>query len=171
MALTKIIDIDTTPNLSLEELAQHKYLSFRLVTDRGVTHELVRHRIPSFGQESTRYVNYMEGIAICLPTGFYERPEIVQMEYQAAFVDADNHYRKLIELGEKPQQARAVLPTALKTEIVVTTNLAEWNHIWNLRMFGTTGAPHPDIKALMDKVYMQAVTIPTVSQYLALKEV
>ena len=97
----KIIDIDTTPNLSLEELAQHKYLSFRLVTDRGVTHELVRHRIPSFGQESTRYVNYMEGIAICLPTGFYERPEIVQMEYQAAFVDADNHYRKLIELGEK----------------------------------------------------------------------
>ena len=167
----KIIDIDTTPNLSLEELAQHKYLSFRLVTDRGVTHELVRHRIPSFGQESTRYVNYMEGIAICLPTGFYERPEIVQMEYQAAFVDADNHYRKLIELGEKPQQARAVLPTALKTEIVVTTNLAEWNHIWNLRMFGTTGAPHPDIKALMDKVYMQAVTIPTVSQYLALKEV
>ena len=167
----EIIDIDTIPQPSFEELAKHKYLSFRLVTDRGVTHELVRHRVASYGQESTRYVNYMKGISICLPTGFYDRPDVVQKEYQAAFVNADNHYRRLIELGEKPQQARAVLPTALKTEIVVTTNLAEWNHIWNLRLFGTTGAPHPDIKALMDKVYNQASAIPTVAKYLALKKV
>lgn len=167
----EIVDIDTMPHPSFEELSQHKYLSFRLVTDRGVMHELVRHRVASYGQESTRYVNYMKGISICLPAGFYDRPEVVQMEYQAAFTHADEHYRRLIELGEKPQQARAVLPMALKTEIVVTTNLAEWNHIWNLRLFGTTGAPHPDIKALMDKVYNQASTIPTVAKYLTLKEV
>lgn len=166
----EIIDIDTIPQPSFEELARHKYLSFRLVTDRGVTHELVRHRVASYGQESTRYVNYMRGLSICLPTGFYDRPEIVQEEYQAAFTHADEHYRKLIELGEKPEQARAVLPHAVKTEIVVTTNLAEWNHIWNLRLFGTTGTPQPDIKALMDMVYNKAITIPTVAEYLALKE-
>lgn len=62
------------------------------------------------------------------------------------------------------------MPHAVKTEIVVTTNLAEWNHIWNLRLFGTTGTPQPDIKALMDMVYNKAITIPTVAEYLALKE-
>lgn len=166
----KIVDIDTIPNLSAHEIEQHKHLTFRLITDRGVTHELVRHRPPSYGMESTRYVNYLAGISICLPTGFYEKPEVVQEEYQLAFQDADNHYRRLIELGEKPQQARAVLPTALKTEIVVTTNIKEWNHIWNLRLFGTTGAPHPDIKALMEQVYAIAGTDQTVAKYLAMKE-
>jgi len=167
----KIVDFDTISNLTVNEIEQHKFLTFRLITDRGVTHELVRHRPPSYGQESTRYVNYLAGISICLPAGFYTKPEIVQEEYQQAFQDADNHYRRLIEFGEKPQQARAVLPTALKTEIVITTNITEWNHIWNLRLFGTTGAPHPDIKALMEKVHAAAATDPIVAKYWAMKEI
>ena len=59
----------------------------------------------------------------------------------------------LIELGESPQPARAVLPTALKTELVVTANMNEWKHIMNLRYFGITGTPHPDMKVIAEKIY------------------
>lgn len=169
-AYIDIVNIDTLDDLATYEVEAHKYLSFRFITDRGVTHEMVRHRPPSYGQESTRYVNYLEGISICLPTGFYERAPEVQEEYQKAFAHADEHYRNLINMGEKPQQARAVLPNALKTEIVMTTNIAEWNHVWNLRVFGTTGAPHPDIKTIMQMAYDQAGTDPTVAKYYLMRE-
>lgn len=161
----QLVDLDSLPGLTLEEIEAHKALTLRLTTDRGVTHELVRHRPCSFAQESTRYVNYKEGISVALPAGFYERPVEVQEEYQKAFEDANRHYARLIELGQKPQEARAVLPTATKTEIVVTANVAEWNHIFNLRLFGTTGAPHPDIKALMEIAYEEAGKDPLVAQY------
>lgn len=160
-----MVDIDSLEDATPEEIEQHKYLTFRFTTDRGVTHEMVRHRPASYGQESTRYVNYKDGISICLPTGFYERPAEVQEEYQQAFADADRHYRKLIEMGQTPQQARAVLPTALKTEIVMTANVSEWNHVWNLRLFGATGAPHPDIKAVMWMAYNLAAKDPTIVAY------
>jgi thymidylate synthase (FAD) len=113
----------------------------------------VRHRPCSFAQESTRYVNYKDGLNISLPNQFYEKPEEVQGLYREAFEFVENVYRNLIESGETPQQARAVLPNALKTEIVVTANLEEWNHIINLRYHGTTGAPHPDIKVVAEKIY------------------
>ena len=148
-----IVKLSDFNDLTEEEILKHSYFTFRITTDRGVTHELVRHRLCSFAQESTRYVNYKEGLSIALPTGFYEKPEEVQKLYQEAFEDSERIYGKLIELGEVPQQARAVLPTALKTEIVVTTNLEEWNHIINLRYHGTTGAPHPDIKVVAEKIY------------------
>lgn len=163
----RMVDIEALPDLSHTELAEHFNMTFRFITDRGVTHELVRHRPASYGQESTRYVNYKAGINIALPTGFYEKPEEVQAEYEAAFWDAERHYIKLIELNEKPQQARAVLPTALKTEIVMTTTLKEWEHVFNLRLWGTTGAPHPDIKAIMDIAYKEALNAyPLAKRYL-----
>ena len=164
--VAKIVDLDTLPNLSDEEIAQHKYMTIRFITDRGVTHELVRHRPCSFAQESTRYVNYHEGLSIALPTGFYERPEEVQEEYQSAFLDAERHYGRLIEMGQTPQQARAVLPNATKTEIVVTTGMGEWRHILNLRLFGTTGAPHPDIKTIMEEAYPIFMNDPICKKYL-----
>lgn len=150
-----IVDIDTLPDLTDEEIMAHKYLTVRCVTDRGVTHEMVRHRPASYAQESTRYVNYKTGINIALPTDFYEKPEEVQAEYEAAFWDADRHYGALIEMGEKPQQARAVLPTATKTEIVMTANCGEWRHFFNLRLFGTTGKPHPDMAALAQLMHRE----------------
>lgn len=139
---------------TINELLNHVYPTFRIITDRGVTHELVRHRPCSFAQESTRYVNYKDGISIALPSGFYDRPGEVQLVYQKAFEAANRFYHDLIEYcGQTPQQARAVLPSATKTEIVVTTNLKEWVHIIKLRYFGTTGAPHPDIKFVIEKVF------------------
>lgn len=161
-----IVDIDTLPNLTDEEIGQHKYVTARFVTDRGVTHELVRHRPASFAQESTRYVNYLAGLSIALPTGFNERSPEVQEEYQQAFMDSERHYANLIKMGQVPQQARAVLPTALKTEIVVTACMAEWDHIFNLRLHGTTGNPHPDIKTIMEKVYPMFLDDPICKWYL-----
>ena len=150
----KFVDMnDLTYNFTDNELLKHMYFTFRIITDRGVTHELVRHRPCSFAQESTRYVNYKDGISIVLPCEFYSKPDEVQLLYQEEFECSERLYRSLIEYGETPQQARAVLPTALKTEIVVTTNLEEWNHIINLRYHGTTGAPHPNIKVVAEKIY------------------
>ena len=146
----KMVDLSDYDNLTKAEILAHRHITLKLVTDRGVTHELVRHRLCSFAQESTRYVNYQEGLSIALPTGLKEKHPEVQEEYEKAFMEAELHYSRLIELGEAPQQARAVLPTALKTEIVVTTNMTEWEHILNLRLYGTTGAPHPDIKTLFE---------------------
>lgn len=152
-----IVDLDTLPNLTMTEVHVHKTLTFRVVTDRGVTHEMVRHRPASYAQESTRYVSYQNGISIALPTGYMEKAMEVQEEYETAFFDAESHYRALLDLGEKPQQARAVLPTGLKTEIVMTTNLAEWQHFFNLRLWGTTGAPHPDMKTVAGLMYDEAL--------------
>lgn len=149
----KIVDLNDFDNLTADEKEKHYYKTFRIITDRGVTHELVRHRLCSFAQESTRYVNYKNGLSIALPFEFYNKPEYVQDLYQQAFESSERLYRSLIEAGETPQQARAILPTASKTEIVVTTNLKEWIHILNLRYLGTTGAPHPDIKVVAEKIY------------------
>ena len=150
----KIVDLNDFDNLTADEKEKHYYKTFRIITDRGVTHELVRHRLCSFAQESTRYVNYKDGLSIALPSDFYDRSSEAQITYQKAFEYAEMFYRTLIELcGQTPQQARAVLPTATKTEIVVTTNFSEWSHIINLRYLGTTGAPHPDIKVVTEKIY------------------
>lgn len=151
----KFVDMnDSTYNFTNNELLKHMYFTFRIITDRGVTHELVRHRLCSFAQESTRYVNYKDGLSIVLPSGFYDEPSEAQIVYQNAFEAANMFYHDLIEYcGQTPQQARAVLPNATKTEIVVTANFEEWVHIINLRYFGTTGQPHPDIKFVIEKVF------------------
>lgn len=151
--IAKIVDLNDFDDLTQDEKEKHYYKTFRIITDRGVTHELVRHRLCSFAQESTRYVNYRDGLSIALPFEFYNKPEEVQNLYQEAFESSERLYRSLIEIGETPQQARAVLPTAIKTEIVVTTNIKEWVHILNLRYLGTTGTPHPDIKVVAEKIY------------------
>lgn len=150
----KIVDLNDFDNLTADEKGKHYYKTFRIITDRGVTHELVRHRLCSFAQESTRYVNYKDGLSIVLPSGFYDEPSETQIVYQNAFEAANMFYHDLIEYcGQTPQQARAVLPNATKTEIVVTANFEEWMHIINLRYFGTTGQPHPDIKFVIEKVF------------------
>jgi thymidylate synthase ThyX len=150
----KIVNLYDFDDLTADEKATHCNFTFRIITDRGVTHELVRHRPASFAQESTRYVNYKNGLSIALPSGFYDKPEWVQNVYQKAFESANMFYHDLIEYcNQTPQQARAVLPMATKTEIVVTTNFEEWMHIINLRYFGTTGQPHPDIKFVIEKVF------------------
>ena len=128
----------------------------RFTTDRGVSHELVRHRPFSFAQESTRYVNYSKeqfgggDIKFIKPAGFDDWTLDMKQHFEMALREAEMVYNRLIADGATPQQARAVLPNAVKTEIVVTGNDAEWQHFFNLRSKGITGAPHPDMKIVAD---------------------
>ena len=136
---------------------KHIRKTFRFITDRGVSHELVRHRVASFAQESTRYCNYQKDkfgneITFIKPSTWDEMPSFAQLRFKESLKSSEEAYMALIDNGLKPQQARAVLPNALKTEIIVTASEAEWHHIADLRLRGTTGAPHPDIKELMQKL-------------------
>ena len=143
---------------------EHGNLSLRIVCDRGVTHELVRHRIASYSQESTRYCNYSGGKfggeikVIDLATGFgYDlnnpQDSAKYEEWMAAMEDAERHYMKMLELGATPQEARSVLPTSTKTEIVVTMNVREWRHFLEMRWLGVAGTPHPQMKEIAGQVY------------------
>ena len=127
--------------------ALHRY-SAKLICDRGVSHELVRHRPCSFAQESTRYVNYggkdMEFIE---PAGFEGWGEKAVQVFKETCHFAEYGYAEMLEDGLIPQQARAVLPNALKTEIIVTADAAEWGHIKKLR---THPSAHPDMVRVMN---------------------
>lgn len=123
------------------------FVTYHLITDRGVTHELVRHRICSFAQESTRYCNYTKDkFDACLtfmkPSKYEERKEIYDSFYQKC---ADTYF-ELIKEGATPDEARAVLPNSLKASIMVTCNLREWKKIFALR---TDPHAHFDIRRLM----------------------
>lgn len=127
----------------------------RFTTDRGVTHELVRHRHPSFAQESTRYANYSDGrfgseITVIKPA-FWDKDESARLysRWVSAMDDCEAAYMLLLSDGATPQEARTVLPNSLATTIVVKANYREWRHILNLRAVGTTGRPHPQMQALM----------------------
>ncbi len=144
-----------------EAMLEHGSATVKFITNRGVTQELVRHRIAAFGQESTWYVNYggkeTEFIrpVWCLDNilGVWDDGRMQEEAEYAPFILAcygsARSYQDLIEEGWRPEQAREVLPNALKTEIVVTANYREWRHIFKLRALGTTGKPHPQMQALM----------------------
>lgn len=129
--------------------ALHRY-SVKFICDRGVSHELVRHRPCSFAQESTRYVNYggkdMEFIE---PVEFGGWSPGSQQKFVNACGRSEELYKAMLYGGLKPQQARAVLPNALKTEIVVTADAAEWAHIKKLR---THPSAHPDMVRLTSMI-------------------
>ena len=122
-----------------ESVLEHVSATIRIICDRGVSHELVRHRIASFSQESTRYCNYApdkKGITFIAPFWFsstsWENPK--KRAFYEALMGAEDFYNALIEYGATPQEARAVLPNALKTEIVATMNLRSWKHFLELRL-------------------------------------
>lgn len=161
-------------------------VTVHFVCDRGVSHEFVRHRVMSFAQESTRYCNYSKDkfgneltfIKPCwldIPTGQYvywdgDWCDVDKMKIQLpegehkdidAFLwtlnNAETHYTLLINSGWKPQEARAVLPNSLKTELVVTGFISDWNHFFDLRARGTTGAPHPQAKELAEPLMKEFI--------------
>jgi thymidylate synthase (FAD) len=138
-----------------EAMIEHHIESVRIVCDRGVSHELVRHRLASFAQESTRYCNYSQDkfgkeITVVNPTRHF-KSSIASDIWSAAMYNAEQAYNKLIELGESPQMARSVLPNSLKTEIVVTANLREWRTIFKLR---TPPTAHPQMRVIMNQLLM-----------------
>lgn len=137
----ELVPVDEIP----QEL--HRY-SARFICDRGVSHELVRHRPCSFAQESTRYVNYTKkDIEFIEPAG-YESWTDAQKYYFTKFCRGVEAYYESLIFSDKftPQQARAILPNALKTEVVVTADLAEWQHIFKLRCHKSA---HPDMQRVM----------------------
>ena len=147
-----------------ESVLEHSMVTVRFVIDRGVSHELVRHRLCAFSQESTRYCNYAKkGVCfvippwIDLPAGEYGDAVVVQVAsdlsrpkstvvWLTAIAQSAIHYETLLSSGWQPQQARSVLPNSLKTEIVVTANAREWRHIFVLR---TAKAAHPQMLEVM----------------------
>lgn len=143
-----------------EAMLEHYSFSVLFTVDRGVSHELVRHRLASFAQESTRYCNYSKdgfGNEITVVEPYYlincKPPTFgVTFAYDAwhrAMEECEEEYFEMLGKGCTPQEARAVLPNSLKTDIVVTANLREWRHILKLRAAGTTGKPHPQMTEVM----------------------
>ena len=141
-----------------DSVIEHESFSVRFICDRGVTHELVRHRLASFSQESTRYCNYNRSqCTFIIPSwceiepGEYNQYNlglIVNADFQwtTAMLAAEEYYKELSRRGWSPQQARTVLPNSLKTEIVMSANLREWRHVLKLR---SSAAAHPQIRELM----------------------
>jgi thymidylate synthase (FAD) len=129
---------------------EHANITVRFVCDRGVTHELVRHRLAAYSQESTRYANYAKEkfgkeITVIRPL-FWPADSPEYRLWQEAMQRAEQAYMRLLEMGATPQEARSVLPNSLKTEIVMTANLREWRHVIGLR---ASAASHPQIREIM----------------------
>ena len=136
-----------------EAMLEHASVTIRFVTSRAVSHELVRHRMASFAQLSQRYVNYSKDkfghtIPFVRPVNITPGSPADELFLQTC-QSCEDAYFALLESGCPPEDARSVLPNATATEIVVTANLREWRHILSLRAAGTTGKPHPDMRALM----------------------
>lgn len=135
-----------------EAVLEHFSFSVRFIVDRGVSHEIVRHRLASYCQESTRYCNYVNdkfGSEITVIKPYYlEEGSVAFEEWKTACRRAEEAYVWLIQAGYSPQEARAVLPNSLKTELIMTANLREWRHFFKLR---TAPAAHPQ---------MREVTVP-----------
>ena len=133
-----------------EAMIEHNSISVRFTCDRGVSHELVRHRIASFGQESTRYCNYSKSkfgneITVIKPL-FFEEDSDKFFYWKQSMVIAETQYFQLLNTGASPQEARSVLPNSLKTEIVMSMNLREWRHFFSLR--ADTPA-HPQMREIV----------------------
>jgi len=131
-----------------ESVIEHFSLSVRFICDRGVSHELVRHRLASFSQESTRYCNYgkADEITVIRPPFWDEFVSASYMAWCKAMANAERAYLDLIGRGASPQEARSVLPNSLKTEVVMTANLREWRTIFKQR---TAKAAHPQMRQIM----------------------
>ena len=134
-------------NRGHEAVLEHCSFTVKFIVDRGVSHEIVRHRMSSYCQESTRYCNYSKNkfgseITVIKPCFWDENTDLFR-EWKSAMRIAESHYFDLLAQGATPQEARAVLPNSLKTEVVMTANIREWRHFFKLR---TSLAAHPQIR-------------------------
>lgn len=132
-----------------EAMIEHYSISIKFICDRGVTHEIVRHRVASYAQESTRYCNYSQAkfgneVTFIIPF-FYENNSESMHKWSDACLEAEKQYLDLLSSGSNPQEARSVLPNSLKTEIVMTANLREWRHFFKLR---TAKTAHPQMREI-----------------------
>lgn len=133
-----------------ESVLEHAHATLKIICSRGISHQIVRHRIGSYSQESTRYCNYSLGkfnseITVIEPIFFKEGTNAYNL-WKKSCEAAEEAYFNLLNEGCTPQEARTVLPDSLKTEIFVTYNLRQWRHFLEVRYLGTTGVPHPQMR-------------------------
>jgi thymidylate synthase (FAD) len=132
-----------------ESVIEHESVSVKIICDRGVSHEIVRHRLASYSQESTRYCNYGAakfggGLTLIRPFFWKDDPEKYAI-WEETMRCIEANYLRLLSLGARPEEARAILPNSLKTEIVVTMNLREWRHFFALR---ADSHAHPQMREI-----------------------
>lgn len=149
-----IRQISTNELVSTYQRLVHEDVSVKFICDRGVTHEIVRHRPASFCQESTRYCNYSNGkfggeITVIKPC-FFKENSTRYLNWFVACESAETAYNAILEDGGTPQEARDVLPNSLKTELIMTAPLMEWCHFFNLRM---SPAAHPQMQEVASYAY------------------
>lgn len=151
-----------------EAMLEHVSITVKFVTDRGISHEIVRHRLASYAQESTRYCNYSQDkfgheLAFIIPDFLEYGSEGFKL-WKDEMKQVEKTYFAMLEAGHTPQEARSVLPNSLKTELVMTANLREWRAFFKLRAANSTGAAHPqmleitrplldDLKAMIPVVF------------------
>ncbi len=146
-----------------ESVIEHETVTVKVICDRGVTHEIVRHRLASYSQESTRYCNYSNDTfnnritVIDIASGFkYDLNNETDAKKYAiwneAMESAEKYYFELLKLGAVPQEARSVLPNSLKTEIIITMNLREWRHFFKLRL---DKKAHPQMREVAGLIYKE----------------
>ena len=135
-----------------EAMLEHSFLSIRFIYDRGVSHELVRHRLASFAQESTRYCNYSQDkfgneLTFIKPLFFDEDTNEYRL-WEHAMRVAESDYMMMLNAGRTAQEARSILPNSIKTEVVMSTNYREWRHFFKLRAARATGPAHPQMEEI-----------------------
>lgn len=138
-----------------EAMLEHESITVKFICSRATSHQLVRHRMASFAQESQRYCNYSKdkfsrNVTFVAPR-WYDATNYASVVWRLAMENAEQKYFDLLNYGMKPEQAREVLPNSTKTEVVVTANLREWRHILKLR---TADDADPEIRALMRDLCM-----------------
>ena len=137
-----------------ESVIEHASISFKIICDRGVTHELVRHRLASYSQESTRFCDYSAGkfggeLTFIKPCFWQEDDENFKL-WEKTMARLEENYLTMRKNNARPEEARSILPNSLKTEIFVTMNLREWRHFLKLR---TAKAAHPQMREVALKIY------------------
>ncbi len=138
-----------------ESVLEHEKISVRIICDRGVTHEIVRHRIASYSQESTRYCNYSKDkfgneLTFIEPCFWNENKDEVKKEiWKTQLQEIEKAYMQLLKFGASPQEARTILPNSLKTEIIMSMNIREWRHFFKLR---TSERAHPQMREIASMI-------------------
>lgn len=139
-----------------ESVLEHGKITVKVTCDRGVTHEIVRHRLASYSQESTRYCNYNNekfgGELTFIKPCFWEEGTIPYLEWVQLMEDIEEVYQRLIAYGVKPEEARSVLPNSLKTELVMTMNLREWRHFFKMRL---SKRAHPQMREVAELIHKE----------------
>lgn len=144
-----------------ESVIEHEKVTVRVICDRGVSHEIVRHRLGSYSQESTRYCNYKaDGIRVLNPFINSSLDDNEKYEiWLKAMTECEKAYNNLIDIGATPQEARSVLPNSLKTEIVITYNLREWRHFFKLRCAKNAHPQMREIAILILKEFQKLIPV------------